>query len=96
MTGFAAVTRTTEMGALLVEIRSVNSRFLDLGLRVGDELRSLEAVVRESIAGRIARGKIDCRVALQRHSHVQQVAINGDALAALSRLAGDNCRAPTA
>ncbi len=89
MTGFAAVTRTTEMGALLVEIRSVNSRFLDLGLRIGDELRSLEAVVRETVAGRIARGKLDCRVALQRPSAMQQVALDRDALAALAHLASE-------
>src|SRR5262245_52608440 len=86
MTGFATVNRPTEMGALLIEIRSVNSRFLDLGLRISDELRSLEAVVRETIAARIARGKLDCRVALQRQGGVQQVAIDSDALAALARL----------
>jgi len=89
MTGFAAVTRPTEMGVLLVEIRSVNSRFLDLGLRVADELRSLEAVVRETIGGRVARGKIDCRVALQRQGAAQHVAINSEALAALARLASE-------
>jgi uncharacterized protein (TIGR00255 family) len=89
MTGFATVTRATEMGALLVEIRSVNSRFLDLGLRIGDELRSLEAVVRETIAARIARGKLDCRVALQRHGQIQQVAIDGEVLATLARLAAE-------
>jgi len=89
MTGFAAVTRSTEMGALLIEIRSVNSRFLDLGLRITDELRSLEAVVRESIAARIARGKLDCRVALQRQGGVQQVALNAEALGALAHLASE-------
>ena len=70
MTGFAAVSRPTEMGALLIEIRSVNSRFLDLGLRITDELRSLEAVVRETIAARVARGKVDCRLALQHQGGV--------------------------
>jgi len=89
MTGFAAVSRPTEMGVLLVEIRSVNSRFLDLALRITDELRSLEAVVREAIAARVARGKLDCRVALQRQGEVQQVAINHDALTALARLAAE-------
>jgi uncharacterized protein (TIGR00255 family) len=89
MTGFATVARPTEMGVLLIEIRSVNSRFLDLGLRIADELRSLEAVVRETIATRIARGKLDCRVALQRQGGVQQVALDADALAALARLASE-------
>jgi uncharacterized protein (TIGR00255 family) len=89
MTGFAAVSRPTEIGVLLIEIRSVNSRFLDLSLRITDELRSLEAVVRETIAARVARGKLDCRVALQRQGGVQHVAINHDALAALARLAAE-------
>ncbi|HTT13580.1 MAG TPA: YicC/YloC family endoribonuclease [Burkholderiaceae bacterium] len=93
MTGFAAVSRPTEMGTLLIEIRSVNSRFLDLGLRIPDELRSLEAVVRETIAARVARGKVDCRVALQRQGDVQQVAIDTEALAALARLASEVQRA---
>jgi len=77
------------MGVLLIEIRSVNSRFLDLSLRITDELRSLEAVVRETIAARVARGKLDCRVTLQRQGGVQQVAINHDALGALARLAAE-------
>ena len=93
MTGFAAVTRPTEMGTLLIEIRSVNSRFLDLGLRIADELRSLEAVVRETVAARIARGKLDCRLALQRQGGIQQVSINPEALAALARLAAEVQRA---
>jgi uncharacterized protein (TIGR00255 family) len=89
MTGFAAVNRPTEMGVLLIEIRSVNARFLDLGLRISDELRSLEAVVRETIAARISRGKLDCRVGLQRQAGVQQIAVDSDALAALARLAAE-------
>jgi len=36
MTGFASGLRPTEMGVLLIEIRSVNSRFLDLGLRIAE------------------------------------------------------------
>ena len=87
MTGFAAVTRPTEMGVLLIEIRSVNSRFLDLGLRIADELRSLEAVVRETIAARVARGKLDCRLALHRQAGAQKISIDAEALAALARIA---------
>jgi uncharacterized protein (TIGR00255 family) len=87
MTGFAAVTRSTEMGVLLIELRSVNSRFLDLGLRIADELRSLEAVVRETIAARVARGKLDCRIGMQRQSSLHHIAIDKDALATLARLA---------
>jgi len=93
MTGFATVTRPTQMGVLLVEIRSVNSRFLDLGLRIADDLRLLEAVVRESVSARIARGKLDVRVALQRQPGVQQTSVDANALAALARLATEVQRA---
>ncbi|MET0208947.1 MAG: YicC/YloC family endoribonuclease [Burkholderiaceae bacterium] len=51
---------------VIVELRSVNSRFLDLAWRLPDELRSLEAPLRELIAGRMRRGKIDVRVAARR------------------------------
>ena len=50
-------------GQASVEIRSVNGRFLDLALRLPDELRSLEPALRELITARFKRGKIELRVA---------------------------------
>ena len=47
--------------ALGLEIRSVNSRFLDLGFRLSDELRPAEPALRELIAGRVKRGKVELR-----------------------------------
>jgi uncharacterized protein (TIGR00255 family) len=64
MTGYAAATADSPRGRLSVELRSVNARFLDLQFRVAEELRSLEPVLREQVAGRVSRGKIDCRVFL--------------------------------
>ncbi len=87
MTGFASAARATPAGLLSVELRSVNSRFLDLSLRIGDELRMLEAAVREAVGARIARGKIECRVWLQRQAGTQSASLNAEALAALARLA---------
>ncbi|MFA6904245.1 MAG: YicC/YloC family endoribonuclease, partial [Gallionellaceae bacterium] len=46
MTGFSAVAIEFESGSLALELRSVNHRYLDLQLRIPDELRSLEAVLR--------------------------------------------------
>ncbi|HXF46899.1 MAG TPA: YicC/YloC family endoribonuclease, partial [Burkholderiaceae bacterium] len=66
MTGFAAASRPTPLGLLSIELRSVNSRFLDIGMRIADELRALEAPLRDAIGARLARGKIECRVWLQR------------------------------
>ena len=44
-----------------IEIRSVNSRFLDLSFRLGEELRAHEPALRELIAGRVKRGKVEVR-----------------------------------
>ena len=54
------------MSALAVELRSVNHRYLDLQLRLPDELRGLESALRERIAAELKRGKVECRVALNR------------------------------
>lgn len=62
MTGYAAASADSPRGRLSIELRSVNSRFLDLQFRVADELRALEPVLRELIAARVVRGKVDCRI----------------------------------
>jgi uncharacterized protein (TIGR00255 family) len=62
MTGYAAASADSPRGRLSIELRSVNSRFLDLQFRVVDELRALEPVLRELIAARVVRGKLDCRI----------------------------------
>jgi uncharacterized protein (TIGR00255 family) len=62
MTGFASATAELETGSLALEIRSVNHRYLDIQLRMPDELRALEPALREAIAAHLARGKVDCRI----------------------------------
>ena len=62
MTGYAAASAESPRGTLAIELRSVNARFLDVQLRVAEELRALEPMLRERIAVRVARGKVDCRV----------------------------------
>ena len=64
MTGYAQASAGSPRGTLSLELRSVNARFLDVQFRIADELRALEPVLREQIVARIARGKVDCRVAL--------------------------------
>ncbi|WP_284617308.1 YicC/YloC family endoribonuclease [Aquabacterium humicola] len=54
--------------AATVELRSVNGRFLDLSLRLPDELRGLEPALRELVGQVFKRGKIELRVATQRES----------------------------
>ena len=66
MTGFAAVAAELPGVSLSVELRSVNHRYLDLQIRVPDELRAQESLLRERIAGELKRGKVECRISLNR------------------------------
>jgi uncharacterized protein (TIGR00255 family) len=87
MTGYAVTTRETSAGTLTIEIKSVNSRFLDLQFRINDELRSVEPALREAIMGRINRGKVECRLSFGRKaagSGVQN--LNSAILSSLARL----------
>ncbi|MBX9904435.1 MAG: YicC family protein [Burkholderiales bacterium] len=62
MTGYATASRELPWGAVSVELRSVNHRYLDVSFRVPDELRQAEQALRETISGAMTRGKIECRV----------------------------------
>ncbi|MGI9026284.1 MAG: YicC family protein [Burkholderiaceae bacterium] len=66
MTGFALARRDHRIGAIVLEIRSVNSRYLDPQFRISDELRAGEATLREALAARISRGKLDVRFYIHR------------------------------
>ncbi|HEY8605558.1 MAG TPA: YicC/YloC family endoribonuclease [Noviherbaspirillum sp.] len=70
MTGYAVVTRETGAGTLTVELKSVNSRFLDLQFRINDDLRAMEPAIREAIMGRVVRGKVECRLSFGRKASV--------------------------
>jgi len=67
MTGYAAGDRAVGTAALHLELKSVNSRFLDVIYRSGEELRFLEMPLREQLAARINRGKVECRLHLVPH-----------------------------
>ena len=61
MTGYAAVQCDLGTASLDLELKSVNSRYLDIQMRIGEELRFLEMPLRELISARIGRGKVECR-----------------------------------
>lgn len=61
MTGFASTTEETAAGTMTIEIKSVNSRFLDLQFRINDEYRMIEPLFRDALSKKIARGKVECR-----------------------------------
>lgn len=65
MTAFARRAQETPAGNAVWEIRSVNHRFLDISARLPEEFRALELDVRDRIAGRVGRGKVDCLLRLE-------------------------------
>jgi uncharacterized protein (TIGR00255 family) len=60
MTGFSRAEARAGPFRLVWEIRSVNHRFLELGLRLPDDLRAVEPDCRELVAAVVKRGKVDC------------------------------------
>lgn len=87
MTGYAVTTRETTAGTITIEIKSVNSRFLDLQFRINDDMRAVEPALREAIMGRITRGKVECRLSFGRKVATDAVqALNANLLADLARM----------
>jgi len=69
MTAFANTRTELDLGAIQMEIRSVNNRYLDLHLRLPEELRFSEASIREILGQSLRRGKVELRVSFQRAFH---------------------------
>jgi uncharacterized protein (TIGR00255 family) len=85
MTGYAVNTRETGLGTVTIEIKSVNSRFLDLQFRINDDLRALEPMLREAIMARVGRGKVECRLSFGRKdANGNSQVLNSRLLAALA------------
>src|ERR1700719_3586428 len=66
MTGFARRETSGEWGTLVCELRSVNHRFLEAGLRLPDELRAAEGELRTRLTRQLRRGKDDCTITYRR------------------------------
>ncbi|MBP9654829.1 MAG: YicC family protein [Rhodocyclaceae bacterium] len=64
MTGYAVQMRDIGRGVLHLELRTVNSRYLDMNFRIAEEVRLVEPALREMISARLNRGKVDCRLNL--------------------------------
>lgn len=69
MTAFARQEHTDTWGALTLELRSVNHRYLDIGQRLPDELRVLEGRIREQLQNQLNRGKVDIQIRYQPAQH---------------------------
>ena len=86
MPGYAVATSEGAAGTLTIEIKSVNSRFLDLQFRINDELRALEPDLRAAIMAAITRGKVEARLSFGRKVAGGSQALNQALLSDLSRL----------
>lgn len=80
MTAYASAETVSPAGNLACELRTVNHRYLEISPRMPDELRAHEGTLREKIAARLSRGKVDATVRLRSES----------------RLAGDGLQLDTA
>ena len=87
ITGYAAVSADSPRGTVGVELRSVNSRFLDLAFRMAEDLRTLEPALREMLSARLARGKVECRVYLGAEGAGLERQLDSAAMARLQALA---------
>jgi len=86
MTGYAAAACAVKGGALQIELKSVNSRYLDYHFRVCDELRIVEPALRELIGARLVRGKLECRVSfVHAAGAAEHASLNADLLERLGR-----------
>ncbi|HQR04796.1 MAG: YicC family protein [Proteobacteria bacterium] len=88
MTGYAAGACDLGLAVLNLELKSVNSRYLDLSFRIGEDLRMAEMALRERITARMARGKVECRAYLQSSPTKggRDPAPNAEIIAVLARL----------
>src|ERR1700740_869070 len=68
MTGYAVATSESAAGTLTIEIKSVNSRFLDLQFRINDDLRALAPGLTTAIMARNTRGKGERRLSFGRRA----------------------------
>ena len=89
MTAFAAGSEDTPWGHLSLELRSLNHRYLELFIRLPEELRSLESGIRETLGEHLSRGKVDVSLRFKRGTDAagSSMQLNTELLEDLSQLA---------
>ena len=84
MTGYATSSAELDCCSLTLELRAVNHRYLDLQLRMPDELRGFEAMLREAIMSQLQRGKVECRINYAARKANNKATLNIDLLQQLA------------
>jgi uncharacterized protein (TIGR00255 family) len=86
MTAYASAETTGPAGTLSCELRTVNHRYLELSPRLPEDLRSFESQLRERIAAKLSRGKLDITVRRASDARSESLQINNALLSRMSEL----------
>lgn len=86
MTAYASAETTGPAGTLSCELRTVNHRYLELSPRLPDDLRALEPQLRERVAAKLSRGKLDLTVRRNSDARGESLQVNRALLTRLSEL----------
>lgn len=90
MTGFGSASQDVDACRVSVRIRTVNHRFLDLVLKMPEELRQSELLVRQRVADQLHRGRVEIRIDIDdRRERPVEVHLNRLWVAALQRVANE-------
>jgi uncharacterized protein (TIGR00255 family) len=76
MTGFSLRDDRVEGGRLVIELKTLNSRYFELNLKIADQFKVYESKIREIISGKVARGKIECKIffkAIDDHVNLDEI-----------------------
>lgn len=84
MTGYANTSVEFAGGSLSVELRAVNHRYLDIQLKMPDELIGFEGALRELLATQLQRGKVECRINYAARNIANGIALNQSLLQKLN------------
>ncbi len=86
MTAYASAETTGATGTLSCELRTVNHRYLELSPRLPEDLRNFESLLRERIAVKLSRGKLDITVRRTSDTRSEALQVNRTLLLRLSEL----------
>ncbi len=86
MTAYASAETTGPAGTLSCELRTVNHRYLELSPRLPDDLRAFESQLRERVAAKLSRGKLDLAVRRSGDARSDSLQVNNALLSRLSEL----------
>jgi uncharacterized protein (TIGR00255 family) len=86
MTAYASAETTGPAGTLSCELRTVNHRYLELSPRLPDDLRAFESQLRERVAAKLSRGKLDLTVRRNSDARGDSLQVNRALLTRLSEL----------